>query len=161
MGMALDDLVLTFNLIEPPPPVVAEFAADVTNGLAPLTVTFTNQSAGATNYTWNFGDGNISSNLNPTNTYTNAGSYSVTLAANGPGGTNTLTLTNYIVVTNPPPPPVVVDFVADPTNGAAPLLVVFTNLSSGATNYQWDFGDGNLIKLLIQRTTTPTRAPIP
>src|SRR5258705_7556283 len=38
---------------------------------------------------------------------------------------------------------VVADFAAAPTQGAVPLTVVFTNLSSGATAYLWQFGDGN------------------
>jgi PKD repeat protein len=124
-----------------PPPVFADFSAVPTNGLVPLSVSFTNLSNGATNYTWDLGDGNFSSTLNPSHTYTNAGNYTVSLTAVGLGGTNTLTRTNYIVVTNPPP--VIVDFSATPTNGLAPLSVSFTNLSSGATNYTWNFGDGN------------------
>src|SRR5206468_2432249 len=119
-----------------PPVVVADFAAEPTTGVSPLTVVFTNLSTGATIYSWDFGDGNISGNVNPTNTYTNAGSYSVSLTAIGPGGTNTLTRTNYVVV-------IVTDFTASPTNGVAPLTVIFTNLSIGATNYSWAFGDGN------------------
>jgi PKD repeat protein len=126
----------------PPPPVVPAFVAAPTNGLAPLTVNFTNQSTGATNYTWNFGDDHTSTNTNPANTYTNAGSYTVSLVAVGAGGTNSFTRTNFIAATNAPPLPVVPDFVAAPTNGLAPLTVNFTNLSSGSTNYTWDFGDG-------------------
>ncbi|MFT5253867.1 MAG: PKD repeat protein [Flavobacteriales bacterium] len=34
-------------------------------------------------------------------------------------------------------------FSADKTTGATPLNVTFTNSSSGATNYEWDFGDGS------------------
>ena len=82
--------------------LVANFAADPTNGVAPLTVVFTNLSNGATDYAWDFGDGNLSTNVNPVNTYTNPGAYSVSLTAIGPGGTNTLTLTNYIAVTSLP-----------------------------------------------------------
>jgi len=108
-------------------------------------VAFTNLSSGATNFAWDFGDGNASTAINPANTYSNAGSYSVTLTAVGLGGTNTLTLTNHIVATNQPPPPVIANFSAQPTNGTVPLLVTFTNLSSGATNFAWDFGDGNAI----------------
>src|SRR5205814_4958937 len=103
---------------------------------------FTNLSSGATSYSWAFGDGNTSAAANPVNTYTNAGTYTVSLTAIGAGGTNTLARTNYVVVTNPPPP-VVADFVAGPTNGTAPLTVSFTNLSSGGTSFSWDFGDGN------------------
>src|SRR5262249_43254931 len=106
-------------------------------------VVFTNLSSGATAYTWDFGDGNSNTNINPANMYMNAGSYTVKLTAFGPGGTNALIETNYIVVTNPPPPPVVAGFLATPTNGVAPLLVSFTNLSTGAIGYTWDFGDGN------------------
>jgi PKD repeat protein len=120
-------------------PVVASFSGGPTNGVAPLAVTFTNSSSGATNYAWAFGDGNTSTNASPANTYSNAGTYSVTLAVTGAGGTNSLTRTNYITVLAP----VVAGFSGAPTSGVAPLLVTFTNLSSGATNYAWAFGDGN------------------
>jgi PKD repeat protein len=121
----------------PPPPTVS-FTGSPTNGSAPLTVNFAN-TTGATNYSWSFGDGNVSVAANPSHTYTNVGSYTVKLTAIGAGGTNSLTRANYIVVTNPPP---VATFVASPTNGGAPLTVLFTNLSVNATNYNWDFGDG-------------------
>lgn len=129
------------NSVTPPPPV-ANFTATPTNGAAPLAVTFTNTSTGATSYNWNFGDGSSNSVANPAHTYTNAGTYSVTLTAVGAGGTNSRARANYIVVTNPPPP-VVANFTAAPTNGAAPLAVTFANSSTGATSYNWNFGDGN------------------
>lgn len=134
-SLTLSNYIVVTNL---PPPTVS-FAANLTNGSAPLTVNFTNTSTGATNYSWNFGDGNSSGAADPIDVYTNAGTYSVTLTAVGAGGTNSLTLTNYVVVTNPPP---AVAFVASVTNGGAPLTVLFTNLTVGATNYSWDFGDG-------------------
>jgi PKD repeat protein len=120
---------------------IAGFTGSPTNGPAPFTVSFTNLSTGATSYSWNFGDGKTSSAVNPVNTYTNAGSYAVQLTAIGVGGTGTLTRASYIVVTSPPPP-VVANFVTSATNGVAPLIVTFTNLSSGAASYAWDFGDG-------------------
>ena len=64
---------------------------------------FTNLSTNATNYAWTFGDGNISTNEHPANTFTNAGSFTVALEAIGAGGTNIVTFTNYITVTNLPP----------------------------------------------------------
>ena len=125
----------------PPPSIIADFSAISTSGVAPLSVSFTNLSSGATDYSWDFGDGNFSAAANPTNTYTNAGSYTVTFTATSGGLTNILTRTNYVLVTNLPP--VIAAFTANPTSGVAPLTVFFTNLSSGATDYTWDFGDGN------------------
>jgi PKD repeat protein len=37
----------------------------------------------------------------------------------------------------------VASFTADKTSGTTPLIVTFTNSSSGATRYEWDFGDGS------------------
>jgi PKD repeat protein len=46
-------------------------------------------------------------------------------------------------VTLGPPPPPVANFSATPTSGFAPLVVSFTNLSTGSpTAWAWDFGDG-------------------
>jgi PKD repeat protein len=44
----------------------------------------------------------------------------------------------------PPPPPLRADFLASPLGGAAPLLVRFTDRSSGSVaSWTWDFGDGS------------------
>lgn len=56
-----------------------------------------------------------------------------------PGGTDTLTRTRFITVYAP----VQVAFVASPTTGVAPLMVAFTNASTGDyTASLWGFGDG-------------------
>ena len=48
---------------------------------------FTNESINATSYSWDFGDGNTSTAVNPNHTYPpEAGSYTVTLTATNPGG---------------------------------------------------------------------------
>src|SRR5262249_24685295 len=131
-------------------PPVADFTANTTNGLAGQTpIIFTNLSVGTvTNFSWNFGDSTTSTNTNPTHTYSSTGTYTVSLTAIGPGGADVLTRTSYIVVTSSS---LVANFTAGPTSGAAPLSVSFTNLSTGATNYAWTFGDGNTSTL-----TNPT-----
>jgi PKD repeat protein len=84
----------------PNPVLTADFSANPTNGLAPLTVTFVNlTSGGATSFLWDFGDGTGSAAASPVHTYTNAGTYSVTLTASAPGATNSITKTNLITVT--------------------------------------------------------------
>ena len=47
-------------------------------------VSFINNSVNATSYSWNFGDGNTSTAVNPTHTYDANGSYIVTLTASNP-----------------------------------------------------------------------------
>src|SRR5439155_23669869 len=69
--------------------------------VAPLAVFFTNLSSGATDYSWDFGDGNFNVAANPTNTYTNAGTYTISLAAMAAGSTNIVIRTNYVLVLNP------------------------------------------------------------
>ncbi|MBG00632.1 MAG: hypothetical protein CMI36_16705 [Owenweeksia sp.] len=54
-----------------------------------LAVTFTDNSVGATSWSWNFGDGNTAATQNPVHNYTNNGGYQVTLTITGPCGTDT------------------------------------------------------------------------
>ena len=100
---ASDHLPVVADYTVPFSATVSGFTGSPTNGIVPLAVTFSNLSANATNYVWNFGDGNTSTLTNAADTYTNPGLYSVTLTAIGAGGTNILTLTNYITALNPPP----------------------------------------------------------
>lgn len=124
-------------------PVVAGFNADPTIGIAPLTVTFTNTTTG--NFTagwWDFGDGMtapFTNTITTLHTYESGGIYSVAITASGPGGTDTMTVTNLINVYTP----VSSDFSANPTSGKGSILTAFTNLSSGDfETCEWQFGDG-------------------
>jgi len=81
----------------------ASFSGSPTTGTAPLTVAFTESSSGEiTGWSWGFGDGGTSSQQSPTYTYDDPGTYTVTLEVTGPGGSDTLTRTNYITVTAAP-----------------------------------------------------------
>jgi len=67
---------------------VANFT-NSTSGVAPLATAFTNTSTGTiTGYAWQFGDGGTSTASNPTHTYAKAGTYTVSLTASGPAGSN-------------------------------------------------------------------------
>lgn len=82
---------------------VAQFTANTTNIAPGGSVNFTDQSLNApTSWSWSFPGGNPSSSTaqNPSNiVYSTAGTYNVTLTASNAQGNNTMTKTNYIVVT--------------------------------------------------------------
>ena len=118
---------------------IAAFTATPTEGIAPLAVSFTNNSLHATSYSWDFGDGTTSTAAAPTHSYNLPGVYTVKLTASNPGDSNTLVRTAYIVVHESP----VASFTGSPGLGLAPLAVTFTNLSELANSYVWDYGDGS------------------
>ena len=69
----------------PPASTVASFDYTATNqGYAPCVVTFTNSSLNATGYSWNFGNGQTSTEINPVTSYATPGLYHVTLTCTGP-----------------------------------------------------------------------------
>ena len=125
------------NFITP----TANFIGTPTTGVAPLEIVFTDLSADSINsWNWDFGDGESSYFQTPAHTYVNAGTYTVSLTVSGPGGSNEMIKTDYIAVTFAAP---VADFEGTPTSGNSPLLVSFTDLSTGSIDtWLWDFGDG-------------------
>ncbi|WP_052958646.1 PKD domain-containing protein [Maribacter thermophilus] len=120
-------------------------SSDITSGNTPLLVNFTGDQSsddnGIIGYLWNFGDGNTSSEINPSHTFNNPGEYEVELTVTDAGGlsdTSTLTIT----VNGAP----YASIIADNTGGEAPVEVNFDGSSStddvGIVSYLWDFGDG-------------------
>jgi len=94
---------------------------------------------GGIDFLWDFGDGSTSTDVNPSHIFGSAGTFNVRLITNDITTCNrTDTFTFPITVFSIPsagfsfsPIPVEEN---KPTN--------FTNFSSGATSYLWDFGDG-------------------
>jgi PKD repeat protein len=123
-----------------PPAAVADFTADATTGCLPFTVNFTDTSTGTiTTRVWNFGDGNLSGNQNPSHTYVAAGVYNVSLAITSPDGDDSVLKVGYITVSEAP----VVAFVASAEFVEAGNSVDFTDNSTGnPTSWLWNFGDG-------------------
>jgi PKD repeat protein len=82
------DVGITINSDE------ASFTVDVesSNAYAPQRVNFTNTSATALSFLWDFGDGTTSSEENPTHGYTNAGTYTISQSIVGPLNTDTETM---------------------------------------------------------------------
>ncbi|WP_421918610.1 PKD domain-containing protein [Marinifilum sp.] len=103
-------------------------------------ITFTNKSVNGAQYFWDFGDGTISEEVEPMHSYTEVGTYTISMIAqNGKNG-NYLTheKTMSIEVTTAPFAYFNVD-----TLLKANKEVHFINKSARATSYLWDFGDGN------------------
>ncbi|MFA5221141.1 MAG: PKD domain-containing protein [Methanoregula sp.] len=119
---------------------VASFTVDTTSGITPLAVAFTDTSTYTpTAWLWTFGDGSISTEQNPTHTYTDAGTYTVTLVVTNAEGSDTITTSDCIIATSEP----VASFTSDVTTGSVPLTVAFTDTSTNvSTSWKWTFGDG-------------------
>jgi len=80
-------------------PPAADFTASATTGTPPLTVSFTDLSAGnPTSWYWEFGDGAISDVQNPVHSYGSVGAYTVSLTVTSALGTATVTKPDYISV---------------------------------------------------------------
>lgn len=123
---------------------VVNFSVSDSIGCFPKTVQFTDKSiAGSGNiveWTWDFGDGNISTQQHPVHTYSKAGSNTVTLkVANSFGCQKVLTKAGLIQLQN-----TVADFSYSSNAGCqATNTINFSDLSSNARFHQWDFGDGS------------------
>ena len=121
----------------------ADFGANARCGGTPLTVTFTDLSTGSypmTGWHWDFGDGQTTTQQNPTHEFSSVGTYDIELIVSDGVGADTLTKTEYITTQQS----LSVDFTGGPTNGRSPLTVMFDPLLQGIANeYRWDFGDGD------------------
>ncbi|MBL4668806.1 MAG: PKD domain-containing protein, partial [Flavobacteriales bacterium] len=90
-----------------------------------------------TNWTWNFGDGNTSTQQNPTYTYMNPGTYIVSLTVISNGGCTSSTSVTVTVNENP-------KALFTPVDGCLNGATLFTDLSTGTpTGWAWNFGNGN------------------
>ncbi len=125
-----------------PNTVNAFFNTDTLSGCAPLTLRFTNYSRGGTTYSWDFGDGNVSTLLNPAHIYTLPGKYVVRLAVTNGCSYDTI-YSNTINVY----PSIVTTFTFNNKICAADTMF-FLNTSAGITNCTWDFGDGSPFSML-------------
>jgi PKD repeat protein len=107
----------------------ASFNSSTSSICAGQTVAFSDQStSNITAWNWSFPGGTPSSSnqANPTVTYPNAGSYSVTLQVTNASGTNTTTSSNYVVVNALPAVPTITQ------SGNA-----LTAQAVGSLSYQW------------------------
>jgi gliding motility-associated-like protein len=119
---------------------IANFSLTPTNGCPTLSVNFSDMSSSATLYNWSFGNSLTSTLTNPSTTYTNStGSnvvYTVSLVASTAAGCSDTHTETVIVFPTP-----ISSFTVNAPAGCSPIAATFTNNSTGATSFNWDFGD--------------------
>jgi len=104
-----------------------------------LTVIFADTSSTTTSWSWDFGDGTgTSTQQNPTYTYSSSGTYTVTLIVQSATGCADTAVTT--VTTGEP---VFADYIPNGGTYNVNQTINFTNQSTGAFTYSWDFGDGS------------------
>lgn len=100
-----------------------------------LQADFTNTTAGMNTYSWDFGDGNTSTQASPSHVYATPGNYTVCLTADDGNCQGTSCQTVTVGCAAPTP-----SF----TSSATGLMVGFSNTTVGTVTSQfWIFGDGN------------------
>jgi len=140
-----DSITKTITVSNSPP--IAAFTYLPANPTALQTIQFTSVSSDfdgtITNYTWDFGDGNISYEQNPRHQYADNGIYEITLTVkDNENATNSTT--ESIIVLNIPP---IADFSFQPSNPRTTTIVKFkdnsTDSDGSIVSYYWEFGDGS------------------
>ena len=125
-----------FNAILDLPPV-ANAGADLTACAGVQTTLNAVYSNGGT-YTWNFGDGQSYNDWLGYNTYANGGTYYATMTVSNQNACPDAVDTAVVTVHQP-----TADAGSDQTVCLAGGVISFNGISTDATSYSWNFGDGN------------------
>jgi carboxypeptidase T len=131
----------------------AAFTATSPTTLGDVT-TFANLSTEADSFVWDFGDGSaLSTAVSPTHSYTTTGLFSVTLLASNGWFTDTVSQWVQVVPVEIITPTAVFTLTTPIWLGET---AVFTNTSTDAFSYTWDFGDGSPLSTVPSPTHTYT-----
>ncbi|MCB9233425.1 MAG: PKD domain-containing protein [Bacteroidia bacterium] len=139
-GGCSDTAEISIDVIPTPVPA---YISSLQDGCVPFDVSFLDLSVAPIAWTWNFGDGSpVSNEPNPLHTFTTPGTYQVTLTVSNLGECKASISDHTIQVHDTAQ----VDFDSDPDHPAILALpnstVSFTDLSTQAADWLWDFGDG-------------------
>ena len=119
-----------------------DFRADTTYScIPPLNVQFSDNTIDAVSWEWSFGNGSMSSNVNPIVSFSNYGVFDIQLRViDSNGCIENKTIDSMIVVED-----IVIDFSSDISSGCLPLSTTFNDLTNSIrpiVNWHWNFGDG-------------------
>ncbi|NII26543.1 PKD domain-containing protein [Pseudoflavitalea sp. X16] len=126
-------------------PVAGFTISDDQSTCPPLVVTFADRSINAESISWDFGDGNTSTNVNPVHFYTYPGEYWPKMIVTSKGGCIDVLQDKKITIKGPTG-----TFNYGNVDGCAPVSVEFTGVTNDAVKFIWDFNDG-----AIATTTVP------
>jgi gliding motility-associated-like protein len=125
----------------------------LSQGCSPVLVNFSDVSTvvpPGTSYHWNFGNGNFSSQQNPTFNYTQPGNYTVTLTLTAPGGCTSAFSSVVQVYANP-----VASMLIAPLSSFIGRVVSFYDLTlPAASTWNWNFGDATGVSAVQNPTYT-------
>ena len=134
-GCYKDTTIYNIN-VYPSPTAVFIFNKESQCGL-PAEVSFENQSNGATDYFWDFGNGTTSTSSNPSTIYYEVGNFDVTLTTTNQYGCSNIYQKEISILDKP-----LANFEINGGEGCEPLEVTFENNSVNNEQYFWDFGNG-------------------
>jgi len=120
---------------------VANFYASGTVICTGIPLYFQNSSSSAKSYIWDFGDGGVSTQANPSHSYNDTGYHTVRLIAKNQYGCQSVRSDSAYIYVRPPAVPA---FSVNTKHGCSTGQdFVFTNNSKNAMSYLWSFGDGS------------------
>ncbi|MRG44240.1 PKD domain-containing protein [Chitinophaga sp. SYP-B3965] len=106
----------------------------------PATLKLTDKSQGATSWSWNFGNGQSSTQQNPTVTYNSLGYFYIKLTASNASGCSSTTDRLVEVVK---PEVFAYASIVEGCEGITPSFYSSVNTRDPIATYEWDFGDGS------------------
>ncbi|MEZ4844273.1 MAG: PKD domain-containing protein [Bacteroidia bacterium] len=137
-----DSIIKTFSIA--PLPVI-DISASPTSGCQPFRPSFTNNSSissgSIASYSWDFGDGNSATGVNPGHTYTVPGSYSVTVDAVSNAGCKS-SLATPINIDVLAKPTAAFSFTPDEPSLLNPDISFINESSADATSFDWALSNG-------------------
>ncbi len=150
-------VIRNFQMVAEPP--VVQFTANTLYSCAG-TIEFVNNSTAPQDvvYTWHFGDGTTSNDVNPVHTYSSGGIYTVKLYANTCAGTDSLIRNDYIEIALNVPP--IADFVSGNLTPNLNATVAFTDLSECIpTGWLWNFSPSGAV-IYLNGTDSTSQNPM-
>lgn len=145
-GTVIADAIALQPLDNPAHLLQSEFRANIVSGAGPLSVQFTDLTSvygtDLTAWEWDFGDGSLSTEQNPSHTYSSPGSYTVTLSVTDATEAQSIEVKEDFITVGVEQI-LRAEFAAEKSYGFMQTAIQFFDQSSGnMTTWEWDFGDG-------------------